>query len=88
MFDDEYRYLAHSEHAKQLSLMSCYCRVYGLGQCSSNWGSRRGSMGVARDFKFWIFRDYDDFGRKVAKYKVNWKRRPFFFREHLDFGGK
>ena len=29
MFDDEYRYQAHSEHAKQLSLMSCYCRVYG-----------------------------------------------------------
>ena len=24
-------------------------------------------LGVARDFKFWIFRDYDDFGRKVAK---------------------
>ena len=45
-------------------------------------------LGVARDFKFWIFRDYDDFGRKVAKYKINSKRRPFFFREHLDFGAK
>ena len=30
MFDNEYRYQAHSEHAKQLSLMSCYCRVYAL----------------------------------------------------------
>ena len=62
---------------------------YGtLLQCSSNWGLQRGSMGVARDFKFWIFRDYNDFGRKVAKYKINSKRRPFFFREHLDFGAK
>ena len=29
MFDDEYRYQANSEHAKQLSLMFSYCRVYG-----------------------------------------------------------
>ena len=52
-----------------------------IEQGSSNWGSR--------DFKFWIFRDYDNFGRKVAKYKINSKRRPFFFfRKPLDFGGK
>ena len=40
-------------------------------------------LGVARDFKFWIFRDYDDFGRKVAKYKINSKRRPFFLENTL-----
>ena len=52
-------------------------------------------LGVARDFKFWSFRDYDDFGRKVAKYKINSKRRPFCLeqcssnwgsREILNFG--
>ena len=57
-----------------------------LNQCSSNWGSRRGSMGVARDFKFWSFRDYDDFGRKVAKYKINSKRRPFCLENTLILG--
>ena len=42
-----------------------------VGRKEAQWGSR--------DFKFWIFRYYDDFGRKVAKYKINSKRRLFFF---------
>ena len=49
-------------------------------------GGRKEAQWGSRDFKFWIFRDYDDFGRKIGKYKINSKRRPFFFGEHLEFG--